>query len=88
MQLLDHSELSEQIARILEGLAELRAIVLDQRAVHEAYTTAEVAKILGEAEFTVREWCRLGRMREQARQRPGQAPGLVDPARGAASIPA
>ena len=26
------------------------------------YTVAEVAEILGKAEFTVREWCRLGRV--------------------------
>jgi hypothetical protein len=26
------------------------------------YTTAEVGRILGKAEYTVREWCRLGRL--------------------------
>ena len=28
----------------------------------EWYTTAEVAAMLGRAEFTVRKWCRLGRV--------------------------
>ncbi len=30
--------------------------------VKEWYTTEEVAQILGKAEFTVREWCRQGRV--------------------------
>ena len=31
------------------------------------YTTEEVAKILGKAEFTVREWCRNGRVKAEKR---------------------
>ena len=27
-----------------------------------SYTTAEVARILGKSPYTVREWCRLGRV--------------------------
>jgi hypothetical protein len=36
-----------------------------QRAVKDWYTTAEVAQLLGKAEFTVREWCRQGRVRAE-----------------------
>jgi len=36
--------------------------LIQKQAVKEFYSTAEVAKILGKAEFTVREWCRLGRI--------------------------
>jgi hypothetical protein len=38
-------------------------LLLQQRTVKEWYTTAEVAQLLGKAEFTVREWCRHGRIR-------------------------
>ena len=39
-----------------------------QETVKEWYTTAEVAKLLGKAEFTVREWCRLGRVRAEKKK--------------------
>lgn len=32
------------------------------------YTVAEVAKLLAKAEFTVREWCRLGRIHAKKRE--------------------
>ncbi len=51
--------LAERLARIealLEGL-------VGQRAVQEWYSTAELAALLGRAEYTVREWCRQGRVR-------------------------
>ena len=31
------------------------------------YSTADVAKLIGKAEYTVREWCRLGRVRAEKR---------------------
>jgi hypothetical protein len=36
--------------------------LLRQRAIKDFYTTEEVAALLGKAEFTVREWCRGGRI--------------------------
>ena len=42
---------------------EVRDLLLSQRTVKDFYTTEEVAQILGKAEFTVREWCRQGRVR-------------------------
>ena len=38
------------------------AALLQQRTVKEWYTTAEVAEFLHKAEYTVREWCRQGRI--------------------------
>jgi len=38
------------------------AMLIQQRTIKEWYTTSEVAKMLGKAEFTVREWCRLKRI--------------------------
>ena len=51
-------ELLDRLSRIETLLASL----VEQRIVKEWYSTAEVATLLGKAEFTVREWCRLGRV--------------------------
>jgi hypothetical protein len=39
------------------------AALIRRQAAKEFYTTAEAAAALGKAEFTVREWCRHGRVR-------------------------
>jgi len=38
------------------------ALLVSQRAVKDWYDTAEAAELLRKAEFTVREWCREGRV--------------------------
>jgi hypothetical protein len=53
---------------IEERLEELRALVLvlvERQQTQEWYTTAEFAKLIGKAEFTVREHCRLNRLRAE-----------------------
>jgi hypothetical protein len=53
------------IEPVLERLDRMEALLgelLRQRAVKDWYTTDEVAEILGRAKFTVREWCRHGRV--------------------------
>ena len=52
------NEILERLDRIEATLQSL----VTQRIVKEYYTTAEVAQVVGKAEFTVREWCRLGRV--------------------------
>ena len=55
-----------ELAYLIERLDRIEATLqqlLVHRTVKEWYGTAELAKILGKAEFTVREWCRLGRVR-------------------------
>jgi len=50
---------------LLTRLAKIETLVaslVEQRTIKEWYSTAEVATLLGKAEFTVREWCRLGRV--------------------------
>jgi DNA-directed RNA polymerase specialized sigma24 family protein len=46
----------------LDRIEALLAELLRQRKVKEWYSTAEIAELLGRAEFTVREWCRNGRV--------------------------
>ena len=46
------------LGRIEEQLAELRS----KQTIKDFYSTDEVARRLGKAEFTCREWCRLGRI--------------------------
>jgi hypothetical protein len=63
-----------QAEQMTEVLARLRAIeeavnfLRRERTVKEWYSTAEAAELLGKAEFTVREWCRLGRLKAQKKQ--------------------
>ena len=57
-------ELLGRLARIEATMEQL----LSQRTVKEWYTTDEIAEILGKAPFTVREWCRLGRVHAKKRQ--------------------
>ena len=57
----DQMEMLERLDRIEAALTAL----LKQRTVKDWYGTEEVAELLGKAEFTVREWCRLGRIRAE-----------------------
>jgi hypothetical protein len=52
------SELIERLDRVEAALK----MLVRQNTVKEWYSTDEVAAILGRAKFTVREWCRLGRV--------------------------
>jgi hypothetical protein len=57
-------QLLDRLERIESTLDRL----LQRNTMKDYYTTAEVAQILGKAEFTVREWCRLGRVYAEKRQ--------------------
>ncbi len=50
----------DRMAAVLEDLAK-------QRTVKDWYSTEEIARILGKAEFTVREWCRQRRILAEKR---------------------
>ena len=52
----------------LDRIETLLMTLVEQRAVKEWYSTAEAAASLGRAEFTVREWCRLGRVRAEKKR--------------------
>ena len=50
------------VAKRLDRIEQILQSLVEQRTFKEWYSTAEVAKLLDKAEFTVREWCRLGRI--------------------------
>ncbi|MFO0935121.1 MAG: helix-turn-helix domain-containing protein [Gemmataceae bacterium] len=54
----NESDLVERLDRIESAIQSL----VRERTVKEFYSTAEVASLLQRAEFTVREWCRHGRI--------------------------
>jgi hypothetical protein len=51
----------------LDRIEAMLRMLLEQRVVKDHYTTAEAAEILDRAEWTVREWCRLGRVNADKR---------------------
>lgn len=57
-------EFKEQLARI----ESLLAMLVERETIRDWYTTEEFARMLGKAEFTVREWCRLGRIKAEKRK--------------------
>jgi hypothetical protein len=57
-------QLNARLDRI-EGM--LTALV-ERQTTKDFYSTDEFARIVGKAEFTVREWCRLGRIRAEKRR--------------------
>ena len=59
---------STDFAQRLDRIELMLQAIIEQRAIKDWYTTAEVAKVLGKAEFTVREWCRLGRVRAEKKK--------------------
>lgn len=52
----------------LDKIEQKLDVLVQGQSVKDWYTTEEIARILGKAEFTVREWCRLGRISAKKRQ--------------------
>ena len=59
---------STDFAQRLDRIEQILQSIIEQRTIKDWYTTAEVARVLGKAEFTVREWCRLGRVRAEKKK--------------------
>ena len=57
---------------VVNGITALTTIVKKSEQ-REWYSTQEFAELVGKAEFTVREWCRLGRIRGK-KQSSGRGP--------------
>ena len=65
------TEMSEAFSEVLERLERIEMVLeqlRNQKMVKDWYTPAEAAELVGKAEFTVREWCRLERI--AAKKRP------------------
>jgi hypothetical protein len=57
----------ELLATRLDRIEDALRLLLQERVVQPYYSTSDVGRILGKAEFTVREWCRLKRIRAEKR---------------------
>jgi hypothetical protein len=55
----------------LEKIEAMLIVLIQRQSVREWYTTEQFAQVVGKAEFTVREWCRLGRV-HAAKQKSGR----------------
>jgi transposase len=55
----------EVILKELQAVKAMLAVLVERQTVKHFYSTDEIAKLLCKAEFTVREWCRLGRIRAE-----------------------
>ena len=64
----DESAEAPTPAQMFALLTEIRDLLVNQRQVRDHYSTEEVAQILGKANWTVREWCRQGRVNAEKRR--------------------
>jgi len=60
--------MSEDILKKLERLEDMLTVLVERQPVREWYSTDQFARQVGKAEFTVREWCRLGRVKAEKRK--------------------
>jgi len=58
----------DEIATRLDRIEAILNALMDRQTVKDFYDVAEFARLVGKAEFTVREWARLGRIRGQKRR--------------------
>jgi hypothetical protein len=52
----------------LERMEAMLLVLVERQQVRQWYSTGEFANAVGKAEFTIREYCRLGRLRACKRQ--------------------
>jgi hypothetical protein len=56
------------IRKEFQEVKALLAVLVERQQVRDWYTTQEFAKAVSKAEFTIREYCRLGRLRAEKRE--------------------
>ena len=52
----------------LEKIELLLVSLIERERIREFYSVEEFARIVGRAEFTCREWCRLGRINAEKKE--------------------
>lgn len=52
----------------LDRIEAMLLVLVERQTVREWYATEEFARLVSKAEFTVREWCRLGRIHAEKRR--------------------
>lgn len=57
----------QQLHERLDRIEDLLRRLTQERVTQKFYSTADAAKLLGKADFTVREWCRQGRVHAEKR---------------------
>ncbi len=57
----------EELSAQLERMETLLRSLVDRETVKEWYSTDEFSRLVGKAEFTIREHCRLGRLNAEKR---------------------
>jgi hypothetical protein len=53
------------VEKMLEKIEAMLVVLVERQQVREWYSIEEFAAAVGKAEFTVREWARLGRIRAE-----------------------
>jgi hypothetical protein len=64
---MTETEIDARLERIEADVAQILDAVGDRRPRKRWYTTGEIGRILGRDPYTVRQWCRLGRVRATKR---------------------
>jgi hypothetical protein len=59
--------MNEDILTRLERLEAMLVVLVERQTVKDFYEVEEFARLVGKATFTVREWCRHGRVRAEKR---------------------
>jgi len=59
---------SHVLAGLVEMVTKVHDILVARHTVRDHYDTEQVARILERAHWTVREWCRLGRVNAEKRR--------------------
>jgi hypothetical protein len=65
---MERVTMDSEVVRRLDRIESLLAALLERETIKDHYSTDEFARLVGKAEFTVREWARLGRIRASKRQ--------------------
>jgi Helix-turn-helix domain len=59
------SEMPLAFYELLKRIEAMLLVLVGRQTVKDWYSVEEFAQLVGKAEFTVREWCRLGRINAQ-----------------------